>query len=81
VERARAQGKCHSRVNGESVNFLPEASMSDDIVIRVENLGKKYQVGRNVSQDRARYRSVHENLMMAVRSLFQQQPAEANCSI
>ena len=34
-----------------------------DTIIRVENLGKRYQLGRNAGQDSARYRTLRDDLM------------------
>ncbi len=43
--------------------------MSDPI-IRVENLGKKYQLGRNASQEGARYRTLRDTVAQGTRNLF-----------
>ena len=40
-----------------------------DTIIRVENLGKKYQLGRNTGQDGARYRTLRDDLMEVPRRL------------
>ena len=41
-----------------------------EVAIRVENLGKRYQLGRNGGQNGARYRTLRETLSDGVRNLF-----------
>jgi lipopolysaccharide transport system ATP-binding protein len=41
-----------------------------ETIIRVENLGKKYQLGRNAAQSGARYRTLRETLTDAARGAF-----------
>ena len=41
-----------------------------DTIIRVEDLGKKYQLGRNAIQDGARYRTLRDTLTDGARSIF-----------
>lgn len=47
-----------------------------DVVIRVENLGKKYQLGRG-TQDGARYQTLRDSLAEGARNLFRQNGARA----
>ncbi|CAN5375641.1 ABC transporter ATP-binding protein [soil metagenome] len=52
----------------------------DAVVIRVENLGKRYQLGRSAPQEGARYRTLRDDLASGARNLFRrngaQQPGE-----
>ena len=47
---------------------MPTAARESDVIIRVENLGKKYQLGRSASN--ARYRTLREALVERTQDFF-----------